>query len=205
MNFKLEPGLFIDEYGFNRLRLNQDCDLFYCSSYLGEAKSKQLFQQLEQQVNWSQNQIKLFGKTHDEPRLVSWYGPQAYSYSNLTLEAQKIPEILQHHLKRLNAMLSLNLNSVLCNFYRNGSDSMGWHADNEPEMKGDIVSLSLGGTRPFQIRHRDTKQTFTIDLTPGSILIMPEKMQSIYIHQLPKRKHVLPRINLTFRNITIRI
>ena len=203
MNFKLESSLFIDECVFNRLRLNQDCDLFYCSSYLGEARSKQLFQQLEQQVNWSQNKIKLFGKTYDEPRLVSWYGPQAYSYSNLTLEAQKMPEILQHHLKRLNTMLSLNLNSVLCNFYRSGLDSMGWHADDEPEMKGDIVSLSLGATRPFQIRHRDTKQTFEIDLTPGSILVMPEKMQSIYIHQLPKRKHVLPRMNLTFRNIAL--
>ena len=47
-------------------------------------------------------------------------------------------------------------NSVLLNLYRDGRDSVSWHADNEPGLGRDpvIASLSLGAVRRFQLKHR---------------------------------------------------
>ena len=150
MSIKLEPDLFaqntkkIGGHSFEQFSLGHKCELLYCENYLNQLDAQNLFDHLLESIRWQQNQIKVFGKTYDEPRLVSWFGPMAYTYSNLTLKAQKLPSVLEGEMNKINRILALELNSVLCNFYRNGTDSVGWHADNEPEMHGDIVSLSLG-------------------------------------------------------------
>ena len=49
---------------------------------------------------------------------------------------------------------STKFNSVLGNLYRNGSDSMGLHSDDEKELGSDpvIVSVSFGAERKFKIK-----------------------------------------------------
>jgi alkylated DNA repair dioxygenase AlkB len=93
-------------------------------------------------------------------------------------------------------------NSVLVNLYRSGDDSMGWHADDEPELGPSpvIASLSLGATRRFKFRHRRTRTIVDHDLTGGSLLVMSGACQSAWMHSVPKQKRVTEaRINLTFR------
>jgi alkylated DNA repair dioxygenase AlkB len=96
-------------------------------------------------------------------------------------------------------------NSVLLNLYRYGTDSMGWHSDNEPELGQNPVigSLSLGGTRRFMLRHRTEKGLkHQLELTSGSFLLMQGTTQHYWQHHIPKTKRpVPPRINLTFRVI----
>lgn len=79
---------------------------------------------------------------------------------------------------------------------------MGWHRDNEPEMDTRLIaSVSLGASRSFKIRDRQSKESWTLDLDHGSLLVM-ENMQENYEHSLPRRKKVEGmRINLTFRRI----
>lgn len=91
-------------------------------------------------------------------------------------------------------------NSVLCNYYRHGQDSMGYHRDNESGIDTRcIASLSFGATRRFKMRHRGTKETMTIDLTDGSLLLMLD-CQDQWEHMITKtKKPVGGRINLTFR------
>ena len=93
---------------------------------------------------------------------------------------------------------------MLINYYRDGQDSTGWHADDEPELGKDpvIASISLGATRDFQLRHnRDKNQKISIALQHGSLLLMQGTTQSCWQHQIPKRVQAEPRINLTFRTI----
>ncbi len=89
--------------------------------------------------------------------------------------------------------------------YRDGQDSVGWHADNEPGLSPDpvIASLSLGAVRRFQLKHRtDRTGRVTLDLPHGSCLVMRGKTQQCWLHQLPKtRAKVGRRINLTFRRM----
>ncbi|MFM7329457.1 MAG: alpha-ketoglutarate-dependent dioxygenase AlkB, partial [Bacteroidota bacterium] len=97
-----------------------------------------------------------------------------------------------------------HFNSCLCNLYHDGSESMGWHRDNEPELdpEASIASISLGADRRFYFRHRVTGEKISLLLDNGSLLLMRPPVQEHWEHQLPAMKRVQkPRINLTFRRI----
>ena len=91
--------------------------------------------------------------------------------------------------------------------YRDGRDSMGWHADDEPELGPSpvIASLSLGATRRFRLRPIGPKaealaQPLGLDLPNGSLLLMRGPTQHCWQHALPKTGRLTgPRLNLTFR------
>jgi len=150
---------------------------------------------------WQQNEIRVFGKMHLEPRLTAWWGP-AYTYANVYWEACPFPARLQALRREVEGFANANYNAVLLNGYRSGQDSMGWHRDNEPEMDTtSIASLSLGATRTFKIRHRGTKQAWDVELGHGDLLVM-EHLQEEFEHSVPKRARVNePRLNFTFRRL----
>lgn len=171
------------------------------------------FERLLADVAWEQHQIRVFGRRVATPRLSAWYGdPGArYGYSGVALEPLPwLPAISE--LKSLAESQghgdhgSSTYNSVLLNLYRDGSDSMGWHSDDEPEL-GDrpvIGSLSLGAERRFLLKRRGRADVDRVELTlsHGSLLIMYGDTQRNWKHSLPKSSGVRePRINLTFRLI----
>ncbi len=164
------------------------------------------FSTLRSDLPWHQNQLHMFGRKIPEPRLVTWMGdPGAeYSYSGINLDPVPwIPTVAK--LRRICAELAgVDFNSVLANLYRDGNDSVDWHADDEPELGPEpvIASLSLGATRRFDLRHRTTGETIRIDLPPGSVVVMSGRCQSEWVHRVAKTKRpVGPRVNLTFRVI----
>ncbi|MFN3196019.1 MAG: alpha-ketoglutarate-dependent dioxygenase AlkB family protein [Chlorobiota bacterium] len=185
----------------------EDEDLIYIESAIDSDYSYQLMDQLKKSIDWTQDEIFMFGRKVKIPRLSSWYGdPNAnYSYSGLQLTPNKWTEELIE-IKTIAENQSKQIyNSVLLNFYRDGNDSMGWHSDDEKELGVNpaIASVSLGGERRFLIRERkDHKNKREITLKNGSLLIMKSGFQSRYQHSIPKtRKKVGERINLTFRRI----
>ena len=103
---------------------------------------------------------------------------------------------------RCETVAEAKFNAVLVNLYREGRDSVSWHSDNEAinGREPTIASVSLGATRRFDLRHRETKQTVKVDLEDGSLLVMSGLSQQCWVHQIAKTaKPVGPRINLTFR------
>jgi alkylated DNA repair dioxygenase AlkB len=65
-----------------------------------------------------------------------------------------------------------------------------------------IGSLSLGATRTFRIRHNKAKETKSIQVGHGTLIIMVGTMQQFWKHEVPKTtESVGERINLTFRQI----
>lgn len=154
-----------------------------------------------QRIPWQQNRITVYGKTYDEPRLTAWFGP-AYRYSSIDWPAAQIPVELQALNDHLTRLLGCRVfDAVLCNLYRDGQDAMGWHRDNEPEIDPAVIaSISFGADRDFKVRHRDTKEGWTVPLGHGDVLAM-EHLQADYDHALPRRARVnAPRLNLTFRH-----
>ena len=63
---------------------------------------------------------------------------------------------------------------MLANLYRDGNDSMGFHADDEPELGNNpvIASLSLGAERPLVFQNKDKTETKTFDQPHGSLMLM---------------------------------
>ena len=154
-------------------------------------------------IPWQQNSIRMYGKTHPEPRLTAWMGP-AYRYSSIQWPAAPFTAEMREFVKEVEVHTETGgyFNACLFNQYRDGQDSMGWHRDNEPEIDAAcIASVSFGASRDFVIRHRTTKQKWLVPLHHGDLLIM-EHLQDAYEHALPKRLRVLePRINVTLRRI----
>src|SRR5690606_28110797 len=128
-----------------------------------------------------------------------------YRYSGLTLEPLPWTPALAAIRQRIEEYSDCHFNSLLANLYRNEQDSVGWHADNEPELGENpaLASLSLGETRDFLLKHRDhPEQKVTMALEHGDLLIMKGALQHHWLHQMPKSKAQCgPRINLTFRRI----
>jgi alkylated DNA repair dioxygenase AlkB len=129
-------------------------------------------------------------------------GDAAYRYSGIANQPQPWPAVLADIRDRLVRELGVEFNSCLANLYRDGSDSMGFHSDDEPGL-GDrptIASVSLGAPRRFVLRRRRTRARWTWELGHGDLLVMRDESQSDYAHAVPKTSHPIgPRMNLTFR------
>ena len=161
---------------------------------------------LLEQIPWKQEPIKLFGKKIMQPRLTAWYGEKNYTYSGITMKAQPwIPPLFSLK-KKVEVIDSITFNSALLNLYRNGTDSMGWHSDDEKELGVNpvIASLSFGETRIFQLRHKKKNLKISVPLSNGSLLWMAGETQHHWQHCLPKtKKNMGIRINITFRHIIV--
>jgi alkylated DNA repair dioxygenase AlkB len=151
----------------------------------------------------------MYGREVQAPRLVSWHGDPAagYTYSGSHHQPLAWTPRLSELLARVQDATGLTFNAVLANLYRDGSDSMGWHADAEPEIGPSIedrwvASLSFGHPRRFLLRHVTSKERHELLLGEGTLLVMRGTTQSQYRHSVPKtRRPVGPRINLTFRHV----
>ncbi|UOG74683.1 alpha-ketoglutarate-dependent dioxygenase AlkB [Hymenobacter tibetensis] len=181
------------------------------TQFLSAEAATSLLAELSDTIAWRHEPIKIFGKEVMQPRLTAWYGdPGArYAYSGLALEPLPFTPALQQLREQVEAAANTRFNSVLLNLYRTGQDSMGWHADDEPELGPEpvIASISLGATRRFRMRPRHPDRlrhdSVALDLNSGSLLLMRGTTQQHWLHAIPKTaRPTTPRLNLTFRLVT---
>lgn len=184
-----------------------DAELLYYPKFFNKDQANLIYNTLLTETPWQQDEIRVFGKTHPQPRLTALYGDddKSYSYSNITMEPHKWSPMLERIKTHVERLTGNDFNAVLLNYYRDGKDSNGWHADNEKELGHNpiIASLSFGAERNFQLKHNSNIYLKkTIVLEHGSLLIMKGTTQHFWKHQIPKTaKTIAPRINLTFRFI----
>jgi alkylated DNA repair dioxygenase AlkB len=175
--------------------------------FIAPDASAALFALLHAEIPFVQHAIRIMGRSVPQPRLSAWVGDPgtAYTYSGVRNEPAPWPEALSALRQRVCEHVGEPFNSVLCNLYRDGNDSMGFHADAERELGPQpvIASLSLGAVRRFQLRHRrDAHDRLDLELPGGSLLIMRGALQQHYRHAVPKQRAIAAaRINLTFRRI----
>lgn len=166
--------------------------------------TSQVMARLVDETDWRAETVVVFGKRHLQPRLSAWHGTAAYAYSGLTLTPLPFSPLLQEIRALVESATGQRYNSVLLNYYRDGRDSMGMHSDDEAELgpAPAIASLSLGATRRFILRHKQTRQTLKLDLHDGSLLLMSGALQQNWLHGINKTaRPTAPRLNLTFRYI----
>ncbi|MGM0636075.1 MAG: alpha-ketoglutarate-dependent dioxygenase AlkB family protein [Bacteroidota bacterium] len=182
-------------------------ELIYYPDFLTFDFADFLFEELKNKLSWQQDQIKVFGKTYNQPRLTALQAENklSYSYSNITMQPKEFSTSVKNLKQQIEKKSQHYFTTCLFNFYRDGSDSNGWHADDEPELGTNpcIASISLGATRKFKLRNKsDSSIKLDFELKHGSLLIMKGETQHYWQHQIPKTKRkVGERINLTFRKI----
>ena len=177
---------------------------FYQDGFLQASEANAPCALLERELGWQQYPIVLFGRRMMQPRLTAWCADPGltYTYSGTRLESACWHPELSRLRARLEARFDCPFNSVLVNAYRDGSDAMGWHSDDEPELgeRPRIASVSLGAPRKFRLRRKGEGRSHGYWLEPGSLLLMSGTSQRDWQHSIPRtRKPVSIRINLTFR------
>jgi len=199
--------------------LGGGAELLYVQKWLNAEEAQRLFEEFQHQLPWQQPEIRVAGRTLPIPRLQCWYGdPQArLKYSGKVFEPLPWSASLAALRARLIDYCACPFNSVLVNLYRDGQDSVGWHADDERELGTNpcIASVSLGQRRSFQIKPKRnyarnsgsaSDDRWVFDLGEGDLLVMRGTTQQHWQHALPKsQKNLGPRINLTFREVKDRI
>ena len=180
----------------------------YYGMALSTTEAQLYLDRLLKHIEWRNDEAVIFGRHIITKRKVAWYGDgnYAYAYSGKTRQALAWTPDLLRLKARVETLTGKTFNSCLLNLYHTGEEGMAWHSDDEKtlEKDGAIASLSLGAERKFSFRHRKTRETISLQLEPGSLLVMHGVTQDHWLHSLPKTKKVSdPRINLTFRTMAV--
>ena len=180
--------------------------LNYFPGFYNEQESLALFSELMLVLKLEQNDITIFGKTYNTPRLEAFYARngEKYGYSGKKMKTYEFTPLINSICEKIEKFTGETFNSVLVNLYRDGQDSNGWHSDDEKELGQSpfIASLSLGETRDIQFKHKNSKERKAYPLENGSLMLMSGEIQKYWKHQIPKTKRKKEaRLNLTFRKI----
>ncbi len=186
--------------------LPENGEVFYHGCILSSESAQHYFVKLLSNINWKPDEVIIFGKRLTTKRCVAWYAdkPFIYKYSNIPRQALPWTEELLALKTLVEYESNETYNSCLMNLYHDGLEGMGWHSDDEKELKpyGAISSLSLGAERRFLFKNKSSKVIVPIMLASGSLLVMKGITQRHWLHRLPPTTKIkAPRINLTFRTI----
>jgi len=201
-------NLFDNEIQSSKNLLPKDGIVNYYGKLFTNQEANRYFDCLINTIKWDNDQAIIYGKLIITKRKVAWYGDTDfdYTYSNTTKKALAWTTELLELKKVAEDKTGEKFNSCLLNLYHNGDEGMTWHSDAEKVLKknGAIGSLSFGAERKFAFKHKQTKETISLILEHGSLLIMKDNTQTNWLHRLPPTKLIsTPRINLTFRTINL--
>jgi len=194
----------LDDMGETANLLHKDGTAHYYGKILPYEEANRYFDLLLQNIQWKNDEANILGKHIVTKRKVAWYGNSDYSYaySNTTKQALAWTSELSVLKRLVEEITGESFNSCLLNLYHNGNEGLGWHSDDEKSIGKytPIASLSFGAERKFSFKHKQTKQTVSLVLEHGSLLVMKGATQTNWLHSLPKSNRITQaRINLTFR------
>lgn len=155
-------------------------------------------------INVAANHVKTVWLTHTNLE---------YTWTNKAGRATKNkPVPLKGHtaietlLNRINDDLGTQLNSCLVHYYKDGTDGIRLHADNEDVMDSNqpIVVVSFGANRNVEFLHKYQQSTEkpvkVVESGEGSMYCMKPGTQTFYRHRVPSnRRSNGMRISLSFR------
>lgn len=167
-----------------------------------------MLRKLIDETKWRQEDVRVYGKVYQQPRLVALYADKGmrYDYSGLTLHPLPWTDLLREIRRRVEDCTDATFNAVFLNLYRDHNDSMGFHSDDEKELGKNpvIASVTFGATRTFILKHKFKKELppVKIPLEAGTVLLMRGATQHNWKHGINKQKTPCgPRVNLTFRTL----
>jgi alkylated DNA repair dioxygenase AlkB len=202
MNEKL--GMFNVDKTANLLF--KDGTAYYYGIIMPYKEANRYYELLLKNILWKNDEAIILGKHIITKRKVAWYGDSdyLYTYSNATKQALTWTKELLELKQRVEQITGARFNSCLLNLYHDGNEGLGWHSDDERSIgkSTPIASLSFGAERKFSFKHKQTKQTVSLVLEHGSLLVMKDVTQMNWLHSLPKSNKITQaRINLTFRTM----
>lgn len=210
MNLTLfdDTEIFLTGTGGTQIFDLPDADVMLIDNFFTKQEADYYYNALLTQTHWREYVMPMYDKVVTAPRMIAWYEDK--DNVAVDLATPGLTEDLKAIRTRVELEVNLKFNAVLLNLYRNGKDSVAWHSDKTNKSGNDpiIASVTFGETRMFRLRHKTNKNIHQVEipLHHGSFLLMAGTTNSFWEHQVPKTaKPVLPRINLTFRQVKQRL
>lgn len=187
-----EPELDPSLPGLQRHWLADGCYLDHLPGWL--TGSDTLFAELVARLSWQQRRVPMYGRMVDEPRLTAWWSLQQCLADVRQPVLGAMADALGRH-------YGVSFDSLGCNLYRTGADSVAWHTDRNgrgvPETV--IAVVSVGAPRPFLVRPIGGGASRSFLLGQGDLLVMGGETQHHFEHSVPKVAAAGPRLSIAYR------
>ena len=138
-----------------------DGEALYWPSIISNNEAAHFLRELQANIPWENEKVKLFGKTIECKRQTAWMGEEnyVYTYSGMSKTAILFDNLTMALKERIEKFTGIQFNACLLNYYKNGSEAMSWHSDNEASMGKlpIIASLSVGAERKFAFKHQNNQ------------------------------------------------
>ena len=125
-----------------------DCDIRYLENFLTSDESKHLLEYLNNKDIWKVKEFYLFGKKCKQNRETCAFSDHGvnYKYNGMDNIGEPIcnDSILYKVKLKLEKLLGKKFNYALCNRYKDGTQNIGMHSDDERGLNGPIASISVG-------------------------------------------------------------
>jgi len=190
------------------------CYAAFMESPVPHARLANFFSTIRDGTTW----LRPDGPQGPMPRKTAWMVRSGckcpYRYGGVLVQPQVFPAWMTDVLRTYMPYCGMPKeedwpDSCNVNLYEDGSNSVGWHSDDEALFQGlhhdvRIVSLSLGQQRKFDLRknwpEEGEKVQERLHLGNGALATMEGMLQKHYMHRVPREADDLgPRINLTWR------
>ena len=185
------PALDAAYTGLGRIMLDETSWVDHLPRWLDGSDG--VFAELVARLPWRQRTVRMYERMVKEPRLVWW----------CTEDDGPAPlEILDEMRRALRTRYGRHFDSIGCNYYRTGIDSVAWHGDRmRHEQVNPLVAIvSVGAPRPFLLRPRGGGRSRCFLLGQGDLLVMGGATQHDWEHSVPKVATAGPRISITYRH-----
>ncbi|MGD9704157.1 MAG: alpha-ketoglutarate-dependent dioxygenase AlkB [Acidimicrobiia bacterium] len=177
--------------GAERLELDESSWLEHCPNWLGG--SDLVFAELVARLPWRQREVVMYDRLLPEPRLTCWWSSDDGRSEPLPVLADMRAQLTERYDRAFD--------SIGCNFYRDGHDSVAWHGDRVRHLADPVVAIvSVGAPRAFLLRPRGGGSSRGFMLGQGDLLVMGGDCQIAWEHAVPKVAAAGPRISVTFRH-----
>ena len=156
--------------------------------------SDRLFDLVVSSRQWGERTRWMYDHRVREPRLTSWW--------ELGAGAPLEPAVLDEIRGALSARYGVVFDSAGFNLYRDGQDSVAWHADRiAKEIAAPVIALvSLGEPRKFLLRPRGGGRSLAFRLGRGDLLVTGGSATRDWEHCVPKVARAGPRISVAYRH-----
>jgi alkylated DNA repair dioxygenase AlkB len=169
------PGLRPDA-AFERVDLGGGAWVDVARGWLGGAD--ELADRLARGVAWRRHRRWMYDREVDEPRLSRW----------LRASDPLPDEGLAWFRVAVGRHYRVRFGAMGLNYYRDGRDSVAFHADRELRHLHDtlVAIVTLGAARPFLLRPAGGGPSIDIHPASGDLLVMGGTCQEYWEHAVPK-------------------
>lgn len=186
-----EVGVDPSFAGLQRLALDDDSWIDHLPGWL--RGPDEVFGALVAELPWRQREVVMYHRELPEPRLTWWWDETAAA-------PEPLP-VLGSIRRALRGRYARAFDSIGCNWYRDGRDSVAWHRDRIRHLPDPLVAIvSVGSPRSFLVRRHGGGPSLPFALGHGDLLVMGGRCQHDWEHCVPKVARAGPRISITFRH-----